>query len=541
MANYALVQIGTTLNVMSTAGAVTALTLPTGTTLSTNVTRRPRFAILGANTFLTNSPTRNLWIDRDRNVIPMNLQPPTAAPVLTAVAGGTLSGTFQVKTTFLLRDITTGQVVIESPFGPTSETSATLSTQWLRANGIPLSFDTTAEISNKYRIDRRLYRTTTGPGTAFFPWVDVDGNTQTQIQDDLSDAALDNVAAPTTLGNPPGTVGSSRLVLLASWRGRLWGVDSEALDDVVYTEEGSFGQWSNNRFTIPPKGFDSRGVTGFAARREALGVGKTNTLFQITGTNADNFRVVKLSENVGIESPESVVIYRDITWFLWKDGVYQWDNEGIRSVSDGKVRSWFTTDNYFNRSRFQNAFATIDPIRNMYRLHLANAGDSTENRWVEYNFVDKTWWGPHQRDDVTPTSAFLLYDANDVATPCMGNSTGFVWKDQSTRTDGTSTAIDSDLTGKFHDMQTPDIEKYFGELTLISKIQAAGTLTITPYVGGLDASAGTAISAGMTLGRQRLRRLGQGRFVRLAMRHNTAGQDVELIGYEIPFSELGRR
>jgi len=549
VANYSLSQIGTTLNSVLSGGAgtVAALTLPSNVTLSTVATRRPRFALLGSNAFLVNSPTRNLWIDRDRNVMPMNLQPPIVAPVLTAVAGGSLSGTFQVKTTFLLRDVLTGEVVIESPFGPVSATSATLATQYLKANGLPLSKDPVAatssdfQIANRYRIDRRLYRTTTGPGVPFFPWIDVEGNTQTAVQDDLSDAALDNVAAPTALGNPPGTVGSSRLVLLVSWRGRLWGVDSEKLDDVVFSEEGLFSQWASNRFTIPPKGFDARGVTGFAPRREALGVGKTNALFQVTGTSTANFRVVKLSENVGIEAPESVVIYRDVVWFLWKDGVYQWDGEGIKSISDGKVRAWFTTDTYFNRSRFQNAFATIDPSRNKYRLHLANAGDSSENRWVEYDYVDKIWFGPHQRDDVTPTSAFLLYDTNDVAIPCMGNSTGFLWKDQATRTDGASTAIDSDLTGKFHDMQSPDIEKYFGELALISKIQSAGTLTITPYVGGLDANAGSAISASMTAGRERLRRLGTGRFVRLLMRHNTAAQDVELFGYEVGFHEVGRR
>ena len=90
-------------------------------------------------------------------------------------------------------------------------------------------------------------------------------------------------------------------------------------------------------------------------------------------------------------------------------------------------------------------------------------------------------------------------------------------------------------------MQTPDISKYFGELALISKIQSAGTLTITPYVGGLGASAGTAISADMTLGRERLRRLGDGTHVKLIFTHATAGQDVELFGYEIGFFENGRR
>ena len=90
-------------------------------------------------------------------------------------------------------------------------------------------------------------------------------------------------------------------------------------------------------------------------------------------------------------------------------------------------------------------------------------------------------------------------------------------------------------------MNTPDIQKHFGELAIISKIQSAGTLTINPKVGGLDASAGTAISADMTLGRQRLRRLGDGRFLQLNFSHTTAAQDVELFGLEVPFFERGRR
>ena len=257
MASFAIATIGTTLNAVTTSGTVTALTLPTNASIVSG--RRPRFAMLGTNVFLVNAPTQNLWIDRDQAVRPMGLQPPAHAPVLTAVAVGTLSGTFKVKCTFLIRNLISNQVLIESPFGPASEASATLSTQWLKANGLPISRDT--EVNG-----RRLYRTATGPGAVYYPWIDVDGNTQTDVQDDLADASLSLAAAPTTLGNPPGTSGS-RMLLIASWRGRLWGVDGDNPDEVVYTEAESFSQWSNNRLVIPTKGYDARGVTGFAPRK----------------------------------------------------------------------------------------------------------------------------------------------------------------------------------------------------------------------------------------------------------------------------------
>jgi hypothetical protein len=282
------------------------------------------------------------------------------------------------------------------------------------------------------------------------------------------------------------------------------------------------------------------------ARREALGVGRQDILYHVTGNANENFRVVKLSENVGIESQESVQIYRDVAYWLWKDGVYEWGPNGIMCVSDGEggkgqVRSWFNTSSYFNSAVFSNAFGRIDPIRNRYQLFLAAAGDSTINRWVEFDLADRTWWGPHLTSAFTPTCAFVLPDANNVKVPVIGSSNGFIWQEQATRTDDTATGIALDVDTKSHDADTPDIEKYFGQLSMISKVQAAGTLVVTPTVGGLGASAGAAINHLLTSGRERLRRLGTGRFCKLNFTHSTAGQDVEVFGYEIPFHELGRR
>jgi len=98
-----------------------------------------------------------------------------------------------------------------------------------------------------------------------------------------------------------------------------------------------------------------------------------------------------------------------------------------------------------------------------------------------------------------------------------------------------------DLDTPFFSMNSPDIEKHFGQPTIISKVEAAGTLTITPKTGGLDASAGSALTHTLTTGRELLPRLGQGRYVQLRLRKNTNAQGVELYGIEIPFHELGRR
>jgi hypothetical protein len=244
---------------------------------------------------------------------------------------------------------------------------------------------------------------------------------------------------------------------------------------------------------------------------------------------------------VGMEGSEAFVVSDSTVFFLWKDGVYQWDGSGISSLTDKKVRAWFTKDDTFNRGRFQYAKMSLNPQRNSLVLQLAAAGSSSEDRWIEYSFADQTWWGPHKTDATTPTCNTWVYDANGLPIWVVGTSDGFVLKEQTTRTDYTSTGVALDIIGKSHDMQTPDIEKYFGQPSVISKAQGAGTLVLTPYVGGLNASAGSGINIDMTLDRQRLPRLGTGRYAKLQFTHSTAGQDIELFGYEVPFHEIGRR
>jgi hypothetical protein len=382
---------------------------------------------------------------------------------------------------------------------------------------------------------RRIYRTATGPGTEFFPWVDIDGNVVTTVQNDMSDASIGLVSAP-VLGDVPD------LYLMAEFRQRLWGVSRLGKDEVRYTESDRNYAWGAlNKIPIPRIGQDDRGVIQIMARREGLGVGRQNSLHQITGNSIRDFRRQTISEMVGLEGDEAVVTSENTVFFLWKDGVYQWDSGGVTCLSDKKVRSWFTKDDTFNRSRFKYAKMGINPLRNCLTLQLAAAGSSSEDRWVEYSFADQTWWGPHKTDATTPTFNTFVYDANNQPIWVMGTNDGFVITEQATRTDYASTGIAFDVMGKFHDMNTPDIWKVFGQLSLLSKIQAAGTLSIIPYVGGLDASAGTTISADMTLGKQVLRRLGLGRFCRLNFTHSTNAQDVELFGYELPFFEIGKR
>lgn len=511
---------------MDTSGTLTTLTLPTGVTL--NSALKPRFAIFGRYVVMTNSCSRPITIDGDLAVRVLTPSPPINKPALAASAGGALTGTYTgVKQTFIIKD-PTGNIIAESDYGPAATDTAAPAAQYLTASNLSLCPDSIS--------GTRLYRPTTGgSGATLFKWVDLDGNTQTSISDDTPDAGISLVAAP-TLGSAPD------MTLICEWRGRLWGVARGKVDNVRYTESGSMYAWgSANDLPIPRLGSDYRGVTAFIPRREALGVGRRNVFQQITGTTSTDFRVVKLSENLGVESQESVAIFKDTAFWLWKDGVYQWDNDGIRCISDGKVRSWFTTDTYFNRGQFSNSFAQIDPVSNKYRLFLASVGSSTIDRWVEYDIIDKTWWGPHRTSAFNPTATIVLTDSSDTMVAVVASSSGFIWQNQDTRTDNTSTAISSSFSSKFHDAGTPDIEKYWGELSVLGKPQTAGSITITPIVGYTNTASGTPITYDMTLGRQRLSRLGIGKLCQLTFAHATAGQNIDLYGYEVDLHEIGRR
>lgn len=519
---FTLFQGGSTLQFMKTDGTLTSLTLPSGVTI--DPTKRMRATVYGRYVVVVNSPTRPITVDADGVVRVLCPTPPGTPPIVSGVTTGGLTGSFKTKYSYIVRN-GAGAIIAESPMSPES-LSVTIAAKMLRSASLAPCPDTISAI--------RLYRTTTG-GSTYFPWIDLDGNTQTGTEDDLSDASLNLVAAP-ILGAPP------LLTIIGEFRERLWGVSLTDPDAVYYTETSKPWSWpSVNRIVIPKEGADDRGVTAILTRRESLAIARQNRTVQIVGNATNDFRVVKLSEQIGVEAPDSVAVHKDFIIFLAKDGLYLWNNDGIAPLCDKKTRAWFNTDTYFNRSKLKDAVGRIDPLTNKYQLLLAAPGSSNLDRWIEFDIQDNTFWGPHKTDDFTPTWMTTVLDANTLPQTLIASSAGFFYKEQATRTDGTGTAIAFDIDGKFHDMATPDIEKFFGELSLISKIQGSGTLSITPYVGGLDASAGVVVSADMTLGRQRLPRLGQGRYCKLNFQHSTAGEDVELYGYELPFFELGRR
>jgi hypothetical protein len=228
-----------------------------------------------------------------------------------------------------------------------------------------------------------------------------------------------------------------------------------------------------------------------------------------------------------------------ITWARTRSG--PGGPSGIEEISRTKAKGWFGSDSYFNRSRFPNAVGKYNAKYHTYELHLSAVGSSNLDRWVSYDIANKTWWGPHKTDAFTPTWASTMLDTNNLQTPIIGSSAGFLYTQNRTVCSDDATAVSMDLITKAHDGGTPDIEKYFGEMAIISKVQTAGTLKITPTLGGTNSVASAPLYHDLRRGRERLGRLGTGRFCQLEFTEATAAQSAGIYGYEIPIHEIGRR
>ena len=526
-----LVQAGTALHAITAAGGVTNLTLPTGVTL---VSTDPLRTALAAKTVvLVNTPSIPLIVDDGGTVMPLSPAAPTAAPTLTQPNSGSLTGTFGVKYTFIIRT-TGGEIIAESEFSPSA--SITITSKKITVSGLETLSGITFPVADRYEIIRRVYRTSNGTST-YFIWYDVEDNTTTTFEDEATDASLAAFAAD-VMGTPPA------LSHIAFFRERLFGVDPDERDRVLHAEAGRPWAWpADNLFETPLYvGDEGHGVTALVPRRDALGVAKANCFLQLTGTDDVNFRMVTLSTSIGVASQESVVVYREAAYFLSTDGVYRWDDGGIKCISDGAVRNWFATDDYFDRTRFDEAFAYVDPERQTYRLFLIPIDDEDEacNTWVEFDLQNQTWWGPHTTNAYVFTAAFQL--GGEPPTMALGSDTGEVIVETADREDagGESITIDA-RTAPMH-IGEPPVTAYWGELVTEVNPQDAGYLEVIPTVGEIDAAASPALVHDLMEATQRIGRLGVGRFVQLQFTHDTWNEILELSGFEInPTHTVGRR
>jgi hypothetical protein len=269
---------------------------------------------------------------------------------------------------------------------------------------------------------------------------------------------------------------------------------------------------------------------------------------KVIGSSNDDFEVVILAEGPGCVAPESVVVIHDKAYWLGLDGVYRWDDSGVVCISRATVDPWFTTDTIFNRSRFINAFAHWNTELNTYELHLAALASNVEDRYIAFHLDQQEWMGPHKTAAFTPTCAARLEADSGAFLPVLGASDDYIYLKNQAASQDTSgaavvSAIDAFFEPRWHSMQAPDVTHFWGRLSVLSRIMGAGiVMTVTPYVGRLDAAAATAFTCDLTLGRQIFPNVGIGPLCRLKFSQATAGSGFVVYGYEIkPVFEVGVR
>lgn len=528
---YYVIHAGSSLQKLATDGTISSLSLPSGVTVS--AARRTRFAILDRWMIAVNAVSRNIFMDAATlQSRLLNIAGPAAKLTAAAGAAGNPNGEYRYKFTYAIMSGT--DVIVESPFSPESDPITLAS---LKGSLSAITTSSTTGVNA-----RRIYRTTNGSST-YYLLATITDNTTTVYTDDSTDYDLALLGEVEPRGNAPGVDGTDRLQLIAAWKDRLWATSLNDPDVIRFTANREIYAWpSTYALNAKPVGEDEIGVTTFVPRRNELLIGKRSRILKIIGDSIDTFEVVGVTEGIGPISNEATVVVRDVPYFLGEDGFYAYGPGGLTNLTRDRVHPWFTTDDYFNRALFDQAFAKWNPKYDVIDVHLAAAGSTSLDRWVSFDLRTQQWYGPHKTDAFTPTMAALGRDDNDLLVPIVGGSNGFVYTgNRSTRSDDT-TAISLALYTKFHGANTPDIEKFWGELSLLSDALSTGSLTITPYFDDPDSpTAGTALAHNLTTGRERLGRVGTGRLCQLRLTEATDAQSVMVYGYELPFHELGRR
>ena len=540
MASY-LAQVGTNLWKVTIGGVATQITLPANIAL-TGSSNPCRFCVFtgGATPIIVvvNGGTHDFYIDWTGVARKVQISAPATAPALTAGTGAGLTGVYKVAVSFKIKDAN-GMTIQESAIGPISLGSASLVNQSLALSSITVSSEPTVNA-------RGIYRTLSG-GTTLYPWFDLDDNTTLTDDRTGADSSLSLLPANSNQNSAP-----PDLKLIAQWNDALWGVPRIKPDSVRWTEPRNFFSWSvTNELIAAPAGVDLNGITALIPRRNDLGVAKRKRFYHITGFSDNTYQRTGISETIGCVSAESVVVNRNIAYFMGERGIVQWDDEGIRYISDEQVRDWFQTDTFFNRTLFPSSQGRYNPDTDSIEWTVALVGSSTLDHWIAFQLPTRTWMGPHKTDAFTPScfangSEFRgsISDTNQLPLCVMGGSNGVIYKRDTTRADDDGTAVAMSVDLPTLSGNEPDLNKVWGNITIHTRLEQQGLITLTPTVGDLSNPAGQPSVHDLRKERELMPRpdSGVGRYLQLTLAHSSlSGEQPRIYGIEIPYTYLGRR
>lgn len=526
---FAIVHADTGLYGVQPGGTVNTLTLPAGVTLVN--TRACRYAVLNGYLVIVGGVSRNLFLDVNGVLQILTPISPTAKPTTASGGAGALTGEYRYLYTFCQTD-GGGNILTESGPSPVSDPAIVLAAERVSVSGIAVS--TEAQIDA-----RRLYRTASN-GSEYFLVTTILDNTTTTYSDNNTDDDISLFPIDPDLGTPPTEDGSGTYFEeIVAWKNRLWACANVEPDRTYYCGLIKPYAWSPiNYLDTQPVNSDDFGVSTYAVRRNELLIGRKRSLWKIIGSSESNFEMIQVAEGIGFWAPRSAVTIRDEVFFLAEDGVYSYGPAGLRPLSRNKVNPWFSGSDVFNKAALASAFGLWNQQIDAYELYLPATGQSTLNRWISLDLRalaggEVIWLGPHKTTAVTPTCGANVEDNNALQYPFLGGADGWLYqKNRPIRADE-GAAIDFDVIGKFHSAGEPDRDKYWGQLSVFTKVEPGGTLDVLATRGRLDSTDTQLMAHDLTTGRERLPRLGHGAMVQLRFRNAELNQRVELYGYEV--------
>jgi hypothetical protein len=478
--SFGMIQANGELHRVATDGTVAALGLPAGVTVSSILPVRS--VVFNRRLILVNGVSRNVQIDI--NQVARLLQPRAPNIALTAAIGaaGNLSGSYTWKYTFAIME---GERVIgESELSDISNEVALSSNQG-SLSGIAVSVDPNVNA-------RRLYRTSSDGGSAYFLVTTIMDNTTTTYTDDITDEATSSLPAEPSLGVAFGTTEQTRLRLIAAWKDRLWASPDAHPDRIYFSGNRVQYGWNEDYYFVAgAEGQDTHGVTAIVARRNELFVGKKRSLHKITGDGLNTFGLIDIPGGIGVWAPDSVVLIRDAVYFVAEDGLYKWDGT-LTNLSKERVHPWFTEDDdTFELSLLADAFAHYNQKLDTYELYLPVEDGTTFERWISFDLSSQEFLGPHRTEAYVPTCAGVLDGTDDRQRAAVGASNGQVLlKNSNDWTDGTASAIAMIATTNPMHVGDVEHEKVWGELETYQRALSDGALVVGSRVGNLEAMTG---------------------------------------------------
>lgn len=529
-----LVHTGTSLYRVTTAGVATAVTLPSGVTLSS--TRAARFARLGNNIVISHAPSQNIVFDVDDNTTrKLNLTGPTGAPSATVGAAGNLTGVYRWRYTYAIVDSDDNILAESEP----SDASDPLTMTADQAN-LTLVNSSDSDVNAKI-----IYRTTNG-GVEYFEATRTD-ETTTIVIDDKSDYDLALLPIWVNRDNPPGSDSTDYFRLMTVYKNRIFASPNVDKDQIWYCDDRKITSWSQEQvFYAHPAGEDNEGVTAYMPRRNELIIAKRRRLLKLRGDGpasvpgSSPYILEPIISGIGCIAPLSAIVVRDECYFLAEDGFYKY-NGTLTNLSHTTVHPWFNTDDYFNRSRFDVAVAVYNAKYDTIELHLPSVGVELPNRWVSFDCETGAWYGSHKTDAFTPTTAAEVENTVGTTTPLLGASNGSLYLQNAATSNDDDIAIDFDVTFSPIHANMSEFVKVWRQPTVINKVESVGTLDIYMTAGTLETPVGPPQSVSLQQGRTRLSHPGVGQFLTVRLHQNTLNQPVTIYALYFPYILKGRR